>query len=112
VIGDRTVLPDPLKQPLPCYGALVGAEGVVQGGPDTRPAARVHQLTYAGNKKAFQNVAYAGRSEPLFFIDHIKQRLIGSEAPAVFDQQRFPFLAVGGAQYRDVRRDQHVGHCP
>ena len=51
-------------------------------------------------------------SIPFFFIDDVEQRLTRGEAPAVFQQDRLPFLAIGCAEDRDMRRDQHIGHSP
>src|SRR6516164_1176280 len=51
-------------------------------------------------------------SEPLFLVDRVKQRLSGSKAAAILYQYRLPFLAIGRAVDRDMRRDQHVWHAP
>jgi len=51
-------------------------------------------------------------SEPLFFVDRVKQRLSGGKAAAILYQYRLPFLAIGRAVDRDMRRDQHVWHAP
>ena len=53
-----------------------------------------------------------GRSEPFLLVDDIDERPTRGEAPAVFEEDRLPFLPVGGAKDRDVRGDQHVGHRP
>src|SRR5215469_16054249 len=51
-------------------------------------------------------------AEPLFLVDKVKQRLSGGKAAAILYQYRLPFLAIGRAVDRDMRRDQHVWHAP
>ena len=52
------------------------------------------------------------RSEPFLLVDDVEKRLTGGEAPAVFDQNGLPLVTIGGAVDRNMRRDQHIRHCP
>jgi hypothetical protein len=38
------------------------------------------------------------RSVPFFFVDDVERRLTRGKAPAVFEEDRFPFLAIGGCR--------------
>src|SRR5271154_3006886 len=51
-------------------------------------------------------------SKPFRLVDNVEQRLPGGKPAAVLDQHRFPFVAIGGAVDRHVRRNQHVRHAP
>src|SRR6516162_11816193 len=64
--------------------------------------------------RLYGQISYRGywlaASEPLFLVDRVKQRLSGGKAAAILYQYRLPFLAIGRAVDRDMRRDQHVWH--